>query len=479
MPADDAYIHFTIARNFVNDGAPYFDLQTPAFASTSPFWTLLVSLFFYLFGASLAPVIFLNALVMSTFLILLFWFLQKELNCSPWLSAVTVFVVSQPLIPVALSLMETPLALLWMILVVLNPIRQQIRFAFLLLSVLPFIRPEGIVFVVMYVGLLYGRHPKRVSVAFPYLICLPIVFLLFELYYYGTVIPSSILAKQIIHSWDPLIILSTFMGRIYTDFFFFSESPAILIQVFSLVFPAGVICAFINLVRDGKIRFSQLCILFGLTIFSAFLYKRVCPFSWYVPLFLTPLQIGIILVTRHVEKFAGTVLLVGLFLPALLSSYLIFISMEEGKFSYPHAREWARTIRYLEIGEELNVLPEVQKLLTPEIGALGWSFRKSIDDAGGIATPWALQCYEQTRRRSEILRCLLDKSQPDAILFTEFDEGHLRGLAPSYGFRCLYKYPALPASFPTSNYPVMKILERISLVIFTKESVCRKDAETL
>src|SRR5262245_28589405 len=51
-PADDAYIHMRIARNFATHGVPYFNIDQPVSGSSSLLWLVLLSGLFAAFGAS-------------------------------------------------------------------------------------------------------------------------------------------------------------------------------------------------------------------------------------------------------------------------------------------------------------------------------------------------------------------------------------------------------------------------------------------
>ena len=60
---DDAYIHFRIARNLLNYGKPYFNLDERVMSSSSTGWTITLFLLFWVFGVSIKAVACLNAII--------------------------------------------------------------------------------------------------------------------------------------------------------------------------------------------------------------------------------------------------------------------------------------------------------------------------------------------------------------------------------------------------------------------------------
>jgi hypothetical protein len=61
-----------------------------------------------------------------------------------------------------------------------------------------------------------------------------------------------------------------------------------------------------------------------------------------------------------------------------------------GSLKIPFIEDGIRVQRYLEVGKELYTLFPNARLLTSEIGGLGYSFRGEIIDAVGLVTPSAL-----------------------------------------------------------------------------------------
>jgi len=60
---DDAYIHFRVAEQLLEQGAPYYNSGEAVMASSSPVWTLLLSALFLVTGSSAGFVAILNGVI--------------------------------------------------------------------------------------------------------------------------------------------------------------------------------------------------------------------------------------------------------------------------------------------------------------------------------------------------------------------------------------------------------------------------------
>ncbi|MCI0330012.1 MAG: hypothetical protein L0196_03540 [candidate division Zixibacteria bacterium] len=74
---DDPYIHMAIAKNFAQDGVWGVTKYQFSNSSSAPLWTLLISLFYFLFGVSEIVPLLLNLITASTLLFSAYYVLEK------------------------------------------------------------------------------------------------------------------------------------------------------------------------------------------------------------------------------------------------------------------------------------------------------------------------------------------------------------------------------------------------------------------
>ncbi|NIR60749.1 MAG: hypothetical protein GWO02_15200, partial [Gammaproteobacteria bacterium] len=113
-PYDDAFIHFRIVRQWLTHGAPYFNSGEAVLATSSPGWTWVLTPLFLLPGPETQWVALVNALVVTA-AVVLFCRLLTRLGGDalgwPWVVGYAVPALAL-LHPAGVGLMETPLALL-------------------------------------------------------------------------------------------------------------------------------------------------------------------------------------------------------------------------------------------------------------------------------------------------------------------------------------------------------------------------------
>lgn len=96
---DDAYIHMAVAKNLAAHGVFGVTQHSFSASSSSPLWTLILSLFFLLFGARESLPFILNAMAATGILILAFFILEPRLSSRMWLAAILVFLAMAAPLP--------------------------------------------------------------------------------------------------------------------------------------------------------------------------------------------------------------------------------------------------------------------------------------------------------------------------------------------------------------------------------------------
>lgn len=103
---DDAYIHMAISKNIVNNHIYGVSPHNQAFASSSPIWTILLSLIFIFNQSESIPMI-LN-FILSYFVIIFSYLISKEIGCSNKKSILTstIVIILMPMIPIVFGGMD-------------------------------------------------------------------------------------------------------------------------------------------------------------------------------------------------------------------------------------------------------------------------------------------------------------------------------------------------------------------------------------
>lgn len=184
---DDAYIHMAIARNVVLHGN--WGINTSGFSSTSssPLWTVLLAVIYYLFGAHELTLLILNALLSSLLILIMYLLLQRQTASKPALLALLLVnvVLLAPLPELTLAGMEHILHALLAILFAHQvswfisqpyhaPLKQQAQLALLAL-LLAGIRYEGLFIVLPALVLLFLRRRWKTGIFIACCSILPMV----------------------------------------------------------------------------------------------------------------------------------------------------------------------------------------------------------------------------------------------------------------------------------------------------------------
>lgn len=404
-PEDDAYIHFRVAEHFASEGKPYFNLDEPVQATSSPAWLLLLSLILKtgLSSTDLPTAIaVLNALFTAGGSLIFSRILtridpKRSDRFIHWLFAMTYIAL---LIVPSISLMETPFALfifgIGLDLYLANDER-----SFLLLGAMLFIRLELAVALVVLLGhsILRKFSIIRTS-ALASLAILP--FLTLNMYYWHTLIPNSITAKQRVYTLAPIDTLDNIAETLSHDFFHFGNlhSPYSInlayLAGFMIVFTSSIIfLEFVLRLRSVPYRLSLILFSIGGAIALAYVVEHVLVFNWYVPLYSIPVALSLFLVIPNIPIRSIKITLTVVSLPALLSVLLtltqVIAAMAiDSPPLYPNFANGARVRKYIQIGNQLFKAYPSARLMTSEIGGIGYGFQGYILDGAGLASPAAL-----------------------------------------------------------------------------------------
>jgi hypothetical protein len=414
---DDAYIHFRIAAHLADFGEPYFNQGDAVMASSSSGWTIILASVmggFKLIGFTaslpvLASVI--NAIACACGAYIYTLLLDQLVHKPPsTLFRILFFLTYLGLIlSISTGLMETPTVMLLAGLGLLFMLKQS-RWGLVILGALPFFRPE-LVMVSVLAGifiLITKRFSIKETVLFFILGAVP--FILYDLYFFRTLIPNTIAAKSLVYSLTYIATFRYFLSKIYDGLALLGMwlNISLLQKLYYVGYVLWVTISisviytykigrefFIRKRLDEKDLLGLLFLALSGLVVGAYLYRRVLIFSWYDPLYTIPLLIIIAKTIVDIQpKRLATVLGIML-LPVLLVQLSSLVQVGMAAFIDPlYAPEFlssARVRNYIQIGTQLYKQYPKATLMTSEIGGLGYGFQGYIYDGVGLVSPEALK----------------------------------------------------------------------------------------
>ena len=419
---DDAFIHFRLAEHLAQFGLPYFNIDEPVFTTSSTVWTLLLAVLTKISNNLPLIVAYMNALLVGIggLLYARIIYLTTENNI---LIYIIPPIYAGILMHSSIGLMEAPLAMLvigYGLYKYLN--NKPVSFTFFSLAV--FIRLELVVFLIMFLikEVLKKNFEWKSILGYSAIGSLP--FLIFELYYFKTIIPNTIIAKSIVYQIPWLNVF----GSIYFNSLPNLQVLKTLTPYWQIVYVSLILTltgyVFLFIVRKRRDLYTHLLVLLaGISIFTLYLARAVLIFPWYVPLFLVPIVISIFSIYSSKMSFPSILFVLLISTPFFLNFVQTTIAAAGNPNLYIGFETGARVRQYLKIGEDLDKTNPDAVLMTSEIGGLGYSFKGRIRDAAGLASPEALRFHPmkvpEERSGGEIGAIpvgFIEEIQPDIIV---------------------------------------------------------------
>ncbi|MEE9426003.1 MAG: hypothetical protein V3V18_13660 [Methylococcales bacterium] len=415
---DDSYIFYSYANNIVNDNGYVFNTGERINATTSPFYTLLLSLFawiFQYFSWITLPVIghCIGAIsLLVTSVLLLKCFNKEEYSVFPYVLPL-VFLAS-PLLANAVG-METFLAMMLAVSSLYLWNRGNLLAASLVCSLAVLTRPDMALLAVILPTYDFIRNRRLPSIAMVLLICLPIViWFSFSFMYFGDLLPTTLSAKlgqTESGRWGTgLIFLKGLVSKANWNGKMFMY-PALIMVLLGI----GV---FVAKIRQWKILqhpVLHVILLWNLAYLIAYGFILNPPgYPWYY----TPLSIGMaIIVTLAIQAFyqflseknivSDKIILAAIFSLLLVISITLPLKKLSGNVTdkyeiYKLAAEWLNA--NVEKGSSVG---------TNEIGILRYYYTNGpIIDALGLVTP---EVAEHVKERD--YSWYVHQYKPDYLMF--------------------------------------------------------------
>ncbi len=412
---DDAYIHFRIARHFVEFGAPYFNPGEPINASSSTGWILMLSALLklgLLFGRwiNLAfAVAVVNAMATvvgaAVYAALISRLAHRPHRTLAYWAVLFIYIALT--IQHSIGLMETVVALL-IVGIGLHLLVRDNSYCFLFFSVAVFFRLELLLVLVLVLiyGLIEHRFRLRDMVLLPILGAAP--FMAYSLYFFGSFVPHTIRAKSIVYSIDYASVFQDITNSLLPDIrlpFWQYAIPMAAKELYllSLIVLVGAILAYgtMRTLIERAWRAHRLLGAFligwSVAIAGAYLSTRTFIFPWYIPLYAVPLVFSVSALMAS-NRSRRVLLSVGVLATPVLAILLVgllqvWLAASGNPAHYQHFERGARVRLYREIGASLFRQYPNTTLLAAEIGGLGDTFRGRIIDGAGLVSPQVLRWH--------------------------------------------------------------------------------------
>lgn len=408
---DDAYIHARIAENLSNFWQPAFNIgATPFKVDSSSGYIFLISLL-NRFVSSIQVIYFLECLVVIITSILLSYCLA--LKAKSFLFGLVLIISLLPFFLVAAyGGMETPIVCLLMVMSIIMAFYKRIGGVIFLISLACCFRFEVIclLILILYYYILVEKY-KKVLIFFS----LPVILMMvIEFYLFGEIIPHAAKAKAIGYNFP--------LEYTLLDVLSFHQGKKWLI-VGRLILLSFIIECIEVIYAKFKLTLSNCFSIFSAAILFAWILGRSLLFPWYYCLFVFAYGLAIFTdnnnvrfanSSRIISKLNSLKKIIGLVVLVLLA----FIGLKT--FT---ENSTIRVARYLSLGKYLYQLCPTCKLVTSEIGGLGYSFKGAVYDGFGLADPEAIQFHPlkvPTERSAYSIGALpvkyIELKQPDFIV---------------------------------------------------------------
>ncbi|MBN9388370.1 MAG: hypothetical protein J0I20_09990 [Chloroflexi bacterium] len=415
QPIDDAYITYRYVENIVSGNGFVYNIGEHVLGTTTPFYTLLLSLLFFIFRIDLPWLSLIINTAADAVTIILLWRISKHFLAEFETPAPFEFVT-----PLLFSI--TAMSTNWCI----GGMETSV-FSFLLISSLYFFtvrnsavltaitaslavicRPEGIVLLGLILAyiLIFQRRGFLKTLLVVIITSAP--WLLFATFYFGNLIPQSIIAKNS----ATYVVYNDFIEDFSVFWQLLADNP-IGHLIGRYTSPSGfntimALMALINfpLYLYGTLKFSKLkdrkyLLIPGFAfafigIYGLSIYKTPSLiFPWYTgplaPWLLLLLTVCLAGLWQHLRKLPK---LLDKFVQIMVISFLI-ISVINQLHGYNNGRSYIKTRGYYEQAA-IFLRPYLKKddlIAAPEIGELGYFTKARIMDTVGLVSPEVLKFY--------------------------------------------------------------------------------------
>jgi hypothetical protein len=293
--------------------------------------------------------------------------------------------------------METPLALLLAGLGI-HLSQSDRRIGYVLLGAAAYTRVEIGVLILLAGLLVLVQKRNRVMEAILLTAAGFLPFVIFDLHFFGSPIPNSMAAKSVIYDIGSVELLSTTIFSSLPSYSLFKNNLTVFAS--NLILLTGILYLAVKFglhewLSNGSPQLLMIALWSGLSI-SLYIAANALVFDWYIPLYVIPLTVAIS-ATVIVAKPPYNKLAHVLFFVLLLISCGSLGRTVYAAFDHPSQfilfESGSRVKMYRKVAAILSSEYPQSRLLSSEIGGLGYEYTGRILDAAGLASPEALKYH--------------------------------------------------------------------------------------
>ena len=289
---DDAYGHMVIARNLIQHGLPYFNVNENVMPSASIGWHFVLAVAFKLFGATVFSVtlvqsFFLTALIGVVYLIL------KKVHLIGTALLWTAFIAYSIALPLAVGGMEVIATVTLLLSAYLLIKNEKPLWAAVFLAFAVYFRSEAVIFILCSLPFLWKK--RSIWAVFILFGCF---YLGYCLLFYGTFLQQSILAKTAVGNHDHFVFPFLLFTMRWQFPVLFKNANFILLKImeYSYIFwTVGIITSLIIYYRifflSKKMNISLVNWAFlsaSLILALVYDFGPIPPSAWYIAIVVIP-----------------------------------------------------------------------------------------------------------------------------------------------------------------------------------------------
>ncbi len=477
---EDALITFRYSENILAGKGFVFNPGEQVLGTTTPLLTILLAIGGFVFGTAAIPIfakIMLSVMGLLAGLATCYVIWRAGFRFFTGIVFLVLFLSHPIVMMTSTGGMETPLVLGLMAGSLLFFQARKDMWAGGLLALLTLTRIDGLI----WTGLLFlamtlreRQVPWRAALVFG-LVWLP--WGIFSLVYFGTLLPNSLVAKQIVGA-DPRVMADPTIVSKYINWLISGiniDGTSNLALAWGLACPLGIV----GIVAKRAVISNWLIVAFPIAFgLAMFIGRAPTIFEWYlVPMtwsaiILGAIGIGEIISLAFLKAKSIPRMLIGVILAGVVLVNIGMALASANTRSFENWRTWQANEDGLRkrVGEWLAANTKPDALVAMEaIGYQGYYSQRRVLDLAGLTSPAVVDIWRESRSSAESFRKIITRLHPDYVVLRSMEvdnNSHFHGgrlfdsAMDKIYFASNYAEVARFQELPVSVIPLLTIYER-------------------